>query len=533
MGLLRADFKLAWAVILMVFLIPTGPVQGQGSHEGVGSHEWEATVVPPPPGEWINNMPGRMVPREMPAYTVRAFYVVPSNRTAMADAVPRMQAWILAMQAFYRDQMERYGFGPKTFSFETEADGVSPKIHIVNAPQTDAYYRQDPWGRVPVAAQNSGLPVWAPRQMWLGIFEGHVMNADGSIDGIFNGGATFGSGDDGGLALLGSNALACGRADLLMDFRNYNGLVLPDLGPHPMQYGVTGAAFEGRTVGEYASTWFGAVLHEMGHGFGLMHDMRNDVNAKGNLMGFGFRGFRQWMHPDNELFCDTWLSYGNALLLNSSRYFNTALPYVDDVKPTLSAETTSGVTLINGCLPVSFTAQDGGGLALAQLILNGNLVAQMPLSGTNAAETFLTPYYLVGANAALIWLFDAAGNKQTVDFSVTTVPNVGNRAPQPMFQLLEKSVRATGELVRYRALSSIDPDNTAAEISRAYDLDGDGIYEEDRGSEQALPQRRFAIPGTYVARARISDTAGNQVVSEPITVKIVSGDAAVADWNLY
>jgi hypothetical protein len=57
--------------------------------------------------------------------------------------------------------MERNGFGPKTVALETEADGVTPKVHVVYAPNIDSYYRTDPWGRVAPAAQNAGLPVWS------------------------------------------------------------------------------------------------------------------------------------------------------------------------------------------------------------------------------------------------------------------------------------------------------------------------------------------------------------------------------------
>lgn len=494
---------------------------------------WEADVKPPPPGEWEKNMPGQLVPRDMPNYSLRAFYLVPSNRTPMHDAVPRMQYWITTMQAFYAEQMDRYGFGPKTFSFETEADGVTPKIHVVNAPQTDAYYRADPWGRVAAAAQNAGLPVWADRQVWLGIFEGHLMLPDGSIEGIYNGGATRGAGDSGGFAVLGSNVLACATADLLTNNQPYDGQVVSDLGPYPMQLGVTGGTGEGDTFGKYASTWIGAVIHETGHAFGLSHDKRNDVNTLGNLMGNGFRGFRQWMFPDANYNSETRLSYGNALLLNTSRYFNIPSGYSDNTKPNVIAPSTMNVNLTGGHMPVTFTATDSGGLAMAQLILFGDVAAQIPLSGTNVTETFLTPYFESGTNAGLIWVFDESGNRQTIETAITVNASPGNRAPKPLLYIEGRSIRQTDEAVTFNAGYSTDPDFETPLLGFKFDLHDDGTFEPGNSVVKYRTTETYQEPGVFLSRVQITDPAGNVSVSEPIAIKVALDDTAVEDWALY
>src|SRR6185295_1076479 len=71
-------------------------------------------------------------------YLVRVAYVIPTNRTAQANAIANLRNAITHYQAWYLDQMERNGFGPKTFRYETEADGVTPKINIVTVGQKDA-----------------------------------------------------------------------------------------------------------------------------------------------------------------------------------------------------------------------------------------------------------------------------------------------------------------------------------------------------------------------------------------------------------
>ena len=52
--------------------------------------------------------------------------------------------------------MEQNGFGPKTYLFETEADGVTPRIHVVHVGVTDDYLRGDTWGRTIAAASDAG-----------------------------------------------------------------------------------------------------------------------------------------------------------------------------------------------------------------------------------------------------------------------------------------------------------------------------------------------------------------------------------------
>ncbi|HEX2971406.1 MAG TPA: PA14 domain-containing protein, partial [Tepidisphaeraceae bacterium] len=114
---------------------------------------------------------------------VRVAYLVPSNRTPQAHAVDSLRNTIRLYQDWYRDQMRRNGFGPKTFRYETEADGVTPRIHVVNLSETDDYLRGDMWGRVNSAASNAGVPIWTEGQVWLLVPETHIQKSDSSIEG--------------------------------------------------------------------------------------------------------------------------------------------------------------------------------------------------------------------------------------------------------------------------------------------------------------------------------------------------------------
>ena len=83
---------------------------------------------------------------------LRVAYVIPSNRTAQPDGVANLQHAIKVGQQFFKEQMEQNGFGAKTFVFETEADGVTPLIHVVNVAETDEYLRGDALGQNPAGS---------------------------------------------------------------------------------------------------------------------------------------------------------------------------------------------------------------------------------------------------------------------------------------------------------------------------------------------------------------------------------------------
>ncbi len=147
---------------------------------------------------------------------VRVGYVIPSNRNPQTDAVLTMQESLLVMQDWYSEQMDRNGFGDKTFWFETEADGVTPLIHVVDVVETDAELRAgdaiDIWDNVLKAAINAGVSAWTPGEVWLLIPEIHVQEPDGEILGGVALGGSRGSGIDPGVAMVSaqSGLVGCG-----------------------------------------------------------------------------------------------------------------------------------------------------------------------------------------------------------------------------------------------------------------------------------------------------------------------------------
>jgi len=391
--------------------------------------------------------------------TVRFAYVIPSNRTPQPDGVAHFQETVLLAHAWYGEQMSRWGFGHKSFRYETEDDGVTPLIHVINVVETDVYLRgqdaYDLWGNTSVAARNAGATsLGYPGEIWVLIPETHFQQADSSIIGgicLGGGGALYGDGSPGdrnGRAMIGSDMLPFMGLSFLQNDTPYNGLIVPEIGPYPLRYGVTWHPMLGATKSSVASSNTGALAHELAHGFGLYHDFRNDDNARGVLMGNGLRGFRGWVLPDDFPANVMRLSYGAAMSLNTLPYFTTFEPRLpppgsrtppdddgsfppadkpdaaagltavrmgptgddvpeafltsppardgdsppprddrDDIWPTLTVHTYGDVDPVDGHIHIDFDAGDNEGLACAVLRLRGNTVGEMPLSGTQVSRS--------------------------------------------------------------------------------------------------------------------------------------------------
>ena len=80
-------------------------------------------------------------------YTVRLIYLLPSDRQPKPDIDTQMDTLIKEVQRSYADAMESYGFGRKTFRFETDATGKAV-VHHVNGQFTADYYEEGTFGKV-------------------------------------------------------------------------------------------------------------------------------------------------------------------------------------------------------------------------------------------------------------------------------------------------------------------------------------------------------------------------------------------------
>ncbi len=445
---------------------------------------------------------------------VRVGYVIPSNRSEQPQGVATIRYVITTYQNWLGDQMQHHGEGPRTFVYETEPDGLTPTVHLIRVSETDGYIREDIWGHTLSAVSSAGVALWNPGEVWLLFVEAHVQSPDGDVVGGVALGASWGSGDDPGVAMLGGDALAILRPEFSTDDRPYHGTVLPEIGPYPLQEDISFQWFEGTTFSSVHSSLLGAGMHELGHALGLPHDFRNDNNFHGNLMGNGLRGFRGCTHPGRYSSDFTRLSHVAALVLGRSRYLNEGRK--DAIRPTLSVSTQGTVSLAGGFLPIQFSAFDGSGLAGAMLVWEGDVVGEMILSGKNAAREFATEYFDPGVakNYAVV-VFDAEGNRTSQEVSITASAK-SNSAPRP-FVKVAPPLMSVGESSVLDASDSTDPNQSSATLRVEWDVDGDGVFDTAPTTTKTLTMVGD-IPGPVAILARITDELGASTISTPMFI---------------
>ena len=83
---------------------------------------------------------------EIPSITtnglVRLVYFLPNDRPARPERVSALRQLIKDAQQFFADEMERHGYGRKTFSIETNKDG-EPVVHHIDGKFTEDYYNKN------------------------------------------------------------------------------------------------------------------------------------------------------------------------------------------------------------------------------------------------------------------------------------------------------------------------------------------------------------------------------------------------------
>lgn len=533
----------AWATTLAVaaaflcFAVEPQSVYGSGFLNPYPTSD--PTIVddiatPPTPKEGPNTVTATKQTAAKAPY-VRLGYVIPSNRSEQPRGVETIRYMIIAYQSWLRDQMRQHGQGPKTIVYETEPDGVTPTVHVIHVAETDAYIREDIWGRTMSAVSDAGVALWQPGEVWLLITETHLQSPDGDVVGGVALGGSWGSGSDPGVAMLGGDALAVLRPDFAADDRRYHDTILPEIGPYLLKQDISFAWFEGETYSSLHSSYLGAGMHELGHALGLPHDMRNDNNFDGNLMGNGLRGFRGCTHPGRYPDDFTRLSHAAALMFSKSRYFNP--PGKDTTRPSLTVSTQGAASLVNGLLPVQFSAADDRGLATAWLMWQGDMVGEIALSGKDVDQQFTTEYFDVGVERTYtVAVFDVEGNKTNQDVAITA-SGKSDAAPRP-FLRVTPPVMFQGESFVLDASGSSDPDESAAGLLVEWDLDGDGFFDTT-----PTTSKTYTVvandPGPTPIRSRITDGTGNSTVSTaffvdphaPALRATTSGGFSAIEWD--
>ena len=84
-------------------------------------------------------VPNSFAQDDSPEYVVRQIFFYPSDLQPWQDVDTTLDELVGHVQQFYADEMERHGFGRKTFRLETDAQG-NPVRHYVEGKFTKEHY---------------------------------------------------------------------------------------------------------------------------------------------------------------------------------------------------------------------------------------------------------------------------------------------------------------------------------------------------------------------------------------------------------
>ena len=169
---------------------------------------------------------------------VRVIYFLPWQQPPDPNIDTRLDTMVKEVQTFFADEMERHGYGRKTFTLETDAQGKT-KVHRVDGQLDDKNYLQNSWK----IWQEVRTQFDTSRDIYLVLLQ---ISTE-----VLSGGTACGFGSGGSVS---------------------GGGLVPS----------SGHCFNNKTV-----------AHELGHAFGLMHDFHNDRY----IMSYGRRGAKSELSP--------------------------------------------------------------------------------------------------------------------------------------------------------------------------------------------------------------------------------------------
>ena len=235
---------------------------------------------------------------------VKIVYFIPSDCVPLADRHKRLGRVMKHVQDFYRDGMEKHGYGPMTFALEWDSSDQL-KIHDVQGKKQQSEYGRNDYdvvrNEVRDALRTQGVNI---DQEMIVIFQLLLKWEDGKATelGPYVGGGSYRSGT------------AWVYDDALLD-----AALLPSKEPG-------GYYMYPCSIGQFNTHYIGGVAHEMGHAFSLPHDcqLNSELPILGNsLMGSGNHTYGKEERNEGK---GSFLSASSAMRLSKVRAFAGDLP---------------------------------------------------------------------------------------------------------------------------------------------------------------------------------------------------------------
>ena len=278
---------------------------------------------------------------------VRLIHFIPNDQSVQPERVSALRKLIKEAQAFYADEMERHGYGRKTFTLEVNNRG-EPVIHQIKGKFKEDHYYQT----------SSFWKVWAELPEHFNNFQhAYLVALDLSYEDLDDGTA---AGIAGHIFIPrdGSRELAVRGPEIITQGDELIGglAIIPSHGHNFERLGLT--------------------IHELSHSFGLEHD------------------FREGRNSDLVSECAAeWLSV--------SRFFNNSNPISRNAPGQIQLTAKPSFSFKDNGIRIRFRVTDADGLHQAQLIvpeiLNGDrilgpyhLLECKSLNGRTATVEFIS-----------------------------------------------------------------------------------------------------------------------------------------------
>ncbi len=248
-----------------------------------------------------SNVPAQETRRPRP---LKCAYFVPSDCQPTPDRAERLFRVMKYVQDFYRSEMERNGFGSRSFGLEEETPGKL-KLYEVYAPEPQAEYGRDSY--------------WKVHKVVVDELKKQGVDAEKEVVVVFQLGLRW----EGEKAIEVSPFVGIGWTDKgfawFYDDPMLDSEKLSSKEPGGYYYGSC-------SVGEFNSHYIGGVAHELGHALTLPHDCETSVERAtlGNaLMGAGNHTFGNETRGEGN---GTFLTKSEALRLSVVPAINGKAP---------------------------------------------------------------------------------------------------------------------------------------------------------------------------------------------------------------